>query len=451
MEMLSPSICTSGPWPCLDYIKAANTSADSLHGSSVALSTDTLVVGAVGESSQTRGINMAVGDGSSATLSGAVYVYRWNGTAWRQEAFIKASNSDSGDSFGTSVAIYGDTLAVSAPDESSDASTINGSQDSNAAPNSGAVYVFQRSGTTWTQQAYLKASNAERNDRFGNSLSLFGDYLAVGATGEDSGLVGNPADNSAPSSGAAYVFHRTGMDWTQEVYLKAQFPRAGEGFGSSLSLSADTLAVGSAFESSDARGIDGNSNNSNARNSGAVYVFVRKISSWSTQAYIKASNSAAGFQFGTSVSLSGSLLAVGAPNASGSGTGGLGTGGMYIFERNGVTWREISAGNANDLVAGEGFGSALSIIGGRVAVGTPAKANGKGAVYIFEGSGTSWNRTITFTGSDLGDNFGSSVALAGKMLAVGAPGEASGAVGINHNQADNSVSGAGAAYVFRQP
>jgi len=451
MEMLYPSICTSGPWPCKDYLKASNTLPTAALGASVALTADTLVVGASGESSTARGVNMAGSADSSAASSGAVYVYRWNGTAWRQEAYIKSSNSEEGDAFGSSVAIYGDTLAVSALGESSNATSVNGDQNNNSSPGSGAVYVFQRTGSTWTQQAYLKASNAEREDRFGSSLSLFGDYLAVGATSEDSGLVSNQADNSKLNSGAAYVFHRSGTAWTQEAYLKAGYPDYDDQFGGSLSLSGDTLAVGASGESSDAVGIDGAQNNNNTYGSGAVYVFTRSGTSWAPQAFIKGSYSGARFAFGTSVSLSGSLLAVGAPNAGAIGIGNEGKGGFYIFERNGITWREISAGNASDLVAGDQFGHTVAISGNRVAVGVPAQASGKGAVYIYEGSGMSWSRTITFPGGDPGDGFGSSVALAGQTLAVGAPGEASKATGINQDAADNSAAGAGAAYVFRQP
>ena len=101
---------------------------------------------------------------------------------------------------------------------------INGDQADNTARSAGAVYVFVRQGSTWTQQAYLKASNAGANDLFGGSVALSGDTLAVGAYGEASAATavnGNQADNTTVSAGAVYVFVRQGSTWTQQAYLKA--------------------------------------------------------------------------------------------------------------------------------------------------------------------------------------------------------------------------------------
>jgi len=117
-------------------------------------------------------------------------------------------NTDAYDYFGYSVALDGDTLAVGAYGEDSSARGINGNQSDNSASGSGAVYVFTRAGTTWTQQAYIKASNTETYDQFGWSVALDGDTLAVGARGERSsarGINGNQSDNTASGSGAVYV------------------------------------------------------------------------------------------------------------------------------------------------------------------------------------------------------------------------------------------------------
>src|SRR5205814_1608421 len=145
--------------------------------------------------------------------------------------------------------------------EDSNATGVNGNQADNSASGSGAAYVFVRSGTTWSQQAYLKASNAEAGDQFGVSVALSGDTLVVGATSEDSnatGVNGNQADNSAGWSGAAYVFVRSGTAWSQQAYLKASNAGAGDVFGYSLALSGDTLAVGAFGEASSATGVGGN-------------------------------------------------------------------------------------------------------------------------------------------------------------------------------------------------
>src|SRR6267142_2294406 len=140
-------------------------------------------------------------------------------SALRQVAYVKASNPGEEDHFGHAIALSGDgaTLAVSAPYEDSAATGINGNQADNSMANSGAVYVFSRTGSTWSQQAYVKASNTgekEEGDEFGYSISLSddGNTLAVGAIGEDSaakGINGDQADNSANGAGAVYVFTRS--------------------------------------------------------------------------------------------------------------------------------------------------------------------------------------------------------------------------------------------------
>ena len=244
------------------------------------------------------------------------------------EAYLKASNTGEFDEFGYSVALSGDTLAVGAYREDSNATGVGGTQADNSANDSGAVYVFTRSGTTWTQQAYLKASNTDARDYFGYSVALSGDTLAVGALSEDSnatGVGGNGADNSVNYSGAVYVFTRSGTTWSQQAYLKASNTGANDYFGSSVALSGDTLAVGAILEDSNATGVNGNEANNSVTGSGAVYVFTRSGTTWSQQAYLKASNTGVGDWFGSSVALSGDTLAVGAQSESSNATGVGGT------------------------------------------------------------------------------------------------------------------------------
>jgi len=230
----------------------------------------------------------------------------------KQVAYIKASNSEMGDHFGNGgtleghgVALSGDgnTLAVGAPSESSGAKGINGNQNDNSVYNAGAVYVFARRNNTWTEQAYIKASNPGQSDKFGFvvSLSQDGNTLAVAAPGEASaakGINADQNDNSIPLAGAVYVFTRTGTTWSQQAYIKAsntgepgvgdQFAE-GDRFGFSIGLSADgnTLAVGAIGEDSGAKGINGDQNDNSQPGSGAVYVFTRTGAAWSQQAYVK--------------------------------------------------------------------------------------------------------------------------------------------------------------------
>jgi len=259
-------------WRQQAYLKPSNTRGFAFF-STVAVSGSTVVVGAGGETSTARGVNGDQTD-NGAQNAGAVYVFVRDGTNWSQQAYLKASNSEAGDGFGGSVAISGDTLVVGAVGESSNATTVNGNQSDNSAPKSGAAYVFVRKGTNWNQQAYLKAPNAEAGDYFGISVSVSGDRAVVGAYGESSIGAGNPNDNSASRSGAAYVFARDSTNWSPQIYLKANNAGAGDWFGFSVGLSGDTVIAGALYEASNATGIDGDSTNDGASQSGAAYVFV---------------------------------------------------------------------------------------------------------------------------------------------------------------------------------
>lgn len=399
---------TGGVWSQQAYVKASNTGAGDGFGSSVSLSLDgnTLAVGARFEGSAAIGIDGSQTD-NSAPGAGAVYVFVRNGGAWSQQAYVKASNTNTANSdfFGYSVALSGDgsTLAVGAIWEASSATGIGGNQADNSTGVAGAVYVFARSGTTWTQQAYVKASNTAAFDHFGNSVALSGDgnTLAVGAFGKDSG------------AGAVYVFTRSGGVWSQQAYVKASNTQGSDEFGRSVTLSGDgnTLAVSAYGEDSSATGIGGDQADNSASSAGAVYVFTRSGSTWSQQAYVKPSSTDAGDRFGYSVALSGdgNTLAVGADAESSSGTG-------------------INGNQADN------------------------SASSAGAVYVFTRSGGTWSQQayVKASNTEAIDNFGYSVALSsdGNTLAVGANVEDSNATGIGGSQTDNSASNSGAVYVY---
>ena len=309
------------------YVKASNPDANDNFGASVsqsiALNGDTLVVGAWLEDSNATGINGNQAD-NSAGVSGAVYVFTRSPGVWSQEAYLKPSSTGGSKAFGWSVALNGNTLAVGAPAEASNATGINGNEADTSLPASGAVYVFTRTAGVWSQQAYIKASNPNINDNFGTNVAIDGDTLAVGSNNEDSnatGINGNQADNSATDSGAVYVFTRTASVWSQQAYLKASNTELGDQFGIRLALSSNTLAVSAYREDSNATGINGNQADNSASNSGAVYVFTRTAGVWSQQAYVKASNTEAADGFGGSLALSGNTLAASAPNKDSNATG----------------------------------------------------------------------------------------------------------------------------------
>lgn len=296
-------------WSQSAYIKASNTRASQAFGSHVALAIngDEFVVGATGDSSSATGID---GDQSntSAPNSGAAYMFQVNSGHWSQEVYLKASNTEAGDMFGSAVAISGSgvefTVVVGAVGEASNATSFNGDQTNNAAPNSGAVYIFKRA-VFWNQEAYLKATNTEAGDRFGENVAidLFGSSIAVQASAEDGGsfgVGGDPASNTGTDSGAVYTYARVdpsiGMpdpSWIADAYFKS--PNAVTSFGSSLwlSQSGQLLVVGSAHDSS------------NGTESGAVFIFEfpTTTSAWTLIASLHASNADANDRFGTNVSM----------------------------------------------------------------------------------------------------------------------------------------------------
>lgn len=401
-------------WTQQAYLKSSNRIeiGRDYFGNALSLSHDgnTLAVAAYNESGDSS-VNQSPVTGSNN--SGAVYVFKRTGTIWSQQSYIKASNRDGTDLFGIGLSLSadGNTLAVGAVNEDSNATGVNGGQSDNSATNSGAVYLFKRNGDTWNQDAYLKASNAQTFDRFGTDLSLSADgkTLAVGARGKDS------------ESGAVYVFVHSGTAWSEEAYIKASNAEADDQFGSTggawtfgtaVSLSGDghTLAVGAAFESSNATGINGNQDDNSASKSGAVYIFTRSGSDWPQQAYIKASNTDTQDRFGHAVSLSadGNTLAVGA----------LGEDSNAI----GIN------GNQHD--------KSLAY---------------SGAAFIFKRNQGSWSQQSYLKASNTGefDWFGGSISLSadGNTLAVGAHHEDGGATGVNGDQTSHA-SNSGAVYLY---
>ena len=476
------------------YLKASNAGAGDRVGggsTSLAVSADgnTLAVGAYREQSAATGIDGDQSD-NSANAAGAVYVFVRSNGVWRQQAYVKASNAESGDEFGGSVALSadGDVLAVGAAGEDSAATGVGGDQLDNSVSNAGAAYVFSRVGQTWSQQAYLKASHPGANDFFGYSLTISrdGSTLAVGAPRDDSaatGIDGDAADNTRSDSGAVYVYSRAGQAWSQQAFVKASNPRAGDFFGAVVALSENgsTLAVGAEREDSASQTVNGDESNDLASNSGAAYVFVRNGVSWSQQAYLKAANAGAADRFGVALSLSadGSTLAVGAwnerggengPNASGSDNSVAAAGAAYVFVRSGVVWSQQAYLKAPIIAAGDWFGErvALSADGTVLAIaaygedragvgfgGQGSEAGAivnSGAVHVFARTGAAWNvrayLKATNTGAD--DVFGTTLAISadGSTIAIGAYGESSAETGVGATGIDNAAVSSGAVYVY---
>lgn len=447
------------------FLKASNTGLGARFGESVAIDGDTLVVG-------------ASADDSVQSNSGAAYVFVRNGTTWEEQALLKASTVGLDDLFGGAVAISGDTIVVSAIFEDSLSSGVNGSEGGgNLSVNAGAAYVFVRSGTSWTQEAYLKASNPNGGDRFGRSVSISGDTIIVSSTEEDSsatGVGGTQLDNSGTDSGAAYVFVRNGSTWSQETYLKASNSEPGDRFGADVSIFGDTLVVSTVDEKSTATGVNGNEGNNASMDTGAAYVFVRVGSSWTQQAYLKASNTGVNDRFGTAVSISADTIVVGARGEDGGSTGIDGdqlsnakgaSGAVYVFVRNGTTWAQEAYVKASNTGSADYFGWSVSVDGDRLAVAAQNEASRAqgvdgdqsnnssglaGAAYMFSRTGTVWAQDSYLKGSNTESNeqFGHSLSVSGGTLIVGAWRDDSGSTGVNGEQFNSNLPGSGAAHVF---
>ncbi len=209
---------------------------------------------------------------------------------WYQDAYLKASNSDAIDHLGCSVAVSGDTIVVGAYYEESNQTTITNTDGSASADNAfdgfGAAYVFQKDGSgNWRQDAYLKASNSNTGDSFGDNVAISGSTIVVGALWEASNqttitnIDGSAStDNSKSGSGAVYIFQKDGSgDWRQDAYLKASNSDAGDYFGYSVAVSGTTIVAGAYYESSsqtDITNTDGSASVDNSKSgSGAAYVF----------------------------------------------------------------------------------------------------------------------------------------------------------------------------------
>lgn len=453
------------------YLKSGNNGGptDDLFGWDVAVSGDTMVVGAPQEDSGTRGGDSAPDEG--ATNSGAAYVFIRTGATWTQQAYLKAGNCGSGDLFGRAVAIAGDTIVIGAHLEDSSSSGLISSPNESAI-DSGAAYVFTRSGTNWTQQGYLKAANIGDGDQFGHSVSVSGDTIVVGALNEDgSGTgAGSTPNEGASNSGAAYVFKRSGSTWSQQAYLKAGNSGAGDWFGISVSVSGDTVVAGAYDEDSSSSGVN-SIPNENAAGSGAAYVFTRSGAIWSQQAYLKASNGGGGDRFGVSVAVDGNTLVVGASSEDSSVAGVNGTpddlveaaGAAYVFVRNGEAWSQQAYLKSSHPGRPDMFGGSVSVSGDTVAIGARGEAsnttgiNGlhndwagsSGAAYVFKRSGVAWSQEafIKSGNSATSDVFGQSVSVSGDTVVSGAHFEDSSTIGVNSVPDENS-SGSGAAYVF---
>lgn len=436
------------------YVKASTTRTDSGFGSVVAVSADgsTLAVAAPGQVFATG-------------VPGSVHIFTRTASGWREQAALVPPTVADTDQFGFSLALSADggILAVGARMDDGPADSV---------VNSGAVYVFARQGETWSQQAYLRASNAgagvnqwSPGDAFGASVALSADgaTLAVGAPGEDSDG-SSPDNNGMETAGAVYVFTRTGAAWTERAWLKGTGIAMWRDLGTAVALSADggTLAAG-------AQGVN--------NNAGAVHVFTQAAGEWTQQQAVTAFNPGNFYTFGSALSLAadGNTLAVGAKweasnGSSPSDTSMFGAGAAYVFTREAGTWTQRAYLKAAGPRDSDDYGEAVALSGDGewLLIGAPGERRdalgalpggsphtlyqGSGAAFLYRRSGQDWilHRYLKAPAVAAQDNYGSAVALSqdGGAIAIGSNGEDSAATGIGGNQSDDSVQNAGAVYLY---
>ncbi|TWT52953.1 hypothetical protein Pla22_05810 [Rubripirellula amarantea] len=386
-----------------------SSSTGDRFGYSIDISGDYAIVGAY------------LDDPDGVTNAGSALIYQRTGlTSWTEVAHLTGDLGAAGlqTSFGWSVAIDGDTAVVGAQ------------YDRENGFRAGAAYVFGRNqggSNQWGRVAKLAGSDTVLRDLFGRSVDISGDTIVVGAS---------TADPAGSASGAAYVFNRDegGVSaWGQVKKLIGSTTTTGDRFGQSVSIDNSTIAVG-AFRH------DGAGNDS-----GSVYLFKRNrfgVDNWGELIQINAADASANDQFGYSVSLDGSNLAIGAPLDDEAGMNQLGS--VYVMSQNqgGVNqFGQVAKLFSDDGTAGDRLGGSVSLDGNRLAVGAVQSDFGglqSGNAYLFEDSGTGWSQSRLLVNDEVttADQYGVAVAIDGNMAAVGS---------WLDNRPDNN---SGAAYAF---
>ena len=320
-------------WSEQAKLMAGDAAAGDQFGRYVALSGDTVVVGA------------SQADLLGAENAGAAYVFVYDGTSWSEQAKLTASDTAAYKFFGGRAALTGDTLVVGA------------SGDDHGGFQSGSAYVFVRNGTSWSEQAKLTASDAGAIDYFGVSVALSGDTAVVGASGHD---------DDGSRTGSAYVFVRNGTSWSEQAKLTPSDAPANASFGRGVALLGDTAVVG-------------------AEGAGSAYVFVRNGTSWSEQAKLTASDAGAtGDGFGRSVALTDETAVVGAYGNDHVGAANAGS--AYFFVRNGTSWSEEAKLTASDAAENDYLGWSVSVSGETAVAGAWGDDDGgnqSGSAYVF--------------------------------------------------------------------
>lgn len=326
-------------WTEQSKLVASDGTAGDLFGSAVAISGDSLVVGAPMKS---------VGVHAD---QGQAYVFVRSGTSWSEQARLVGSDGAKSDRFGNSVALHGDTVVVGASGKKVGSNYQQGQ-----------AYVYTRAGSSWSEQAKLIDNDGNASEVFGYPVSISKDTIAIGAVFKT-----HPTSNL----GQVFVYVRSGVSWSEQAKLIASDGAFDDGYGWSVSISEDTIFVGAY----------GQEVNMNARQ-GQVYVYTRSGVLWSEQAKLTASDGEADDSFGIQVALSGSVAVIGAPLKTVGANRRQGQ--AYVYVRTGAFWTEQAKLAASDGAIQDAFGFALAVSRDTVLAGLAGKAY-HGQAYVFTG------------------------------------------------------------------
>lgn len=377
--------------------------------------------------------------------------------------YVKAFNSRAGFTFGSSVALDGDTAVIGAPAEDSSSGGVDGNEASTGAEGAGAAYVAIRGANgKWARQAYLKAESSGKGDAFGTAVAISGNTIAVGA----------PRDNS--SRGSVYIFVRIGSTWSQQAVLAEPVPASGNEFGATVALEGNRLVI-TALNS-----------NLIKYQGGAVYSFTRSGGTWTADAthpnppeeryqsydgfgyrlslsgervavsewqgersIFVMLHSGSGWSMEDSINLPGDTLEKSKIALDGDTLAATAPGVTHVYTRSGSAWIKQVSLTPFSAAATEGFGSSLALKGDLLAVGSGCDTC-SGGVSTFVRSGTAWKPGVFVTPANIeaSDALGFSVAISGNRLIAGAPGEDSSATSFNQSSANNNIVNSGAAFIF---
>jgi hypothetical protein len=337
---------SGGVWTEQQVLLASDGAAEEFFGYSVAISGDTMAVG-------------AIHDGVDDDQRGSVYVFVRSGDTWVEQQELFDPEGVRFEQFGQAVAVDGDTIVVSAY-----CATIAG------AGCQGAILVFARDGGVWGEPQKLTASDGAGGDRLGMWVAIEGDTIVTGSRLHDVG--------DQVGQGEAYVFVRSGGVWTEHQLLLAGDGAAGHGFGFSGELDGDTLVIGAPFHNFGGPSVRG-----------AAYVFTRSDGTWTQRQTLIASDGAETDEFGSAAVVEGDTLVVGAESRDVGDH--VNQGSIYLFTRTGETWTEAAVLAAADGGAGDDFSFSTALSGRTVIVGAPRHDVGgavdQGSATVFTGLG----------------------------------------------------------------